>query len=230
MTGIILKLIAAVSMAIDHAGLMLFPQASWMRAVGRLAFPIFAYFIAEGFYYTRSRLRYFLRIFLLGTACEAVYLLAGYPLELGILFTFSFSIILMSLLDRAKRALAKPDGRAESAAWFAAFLLCAAAIWFLSTRVFLDYGFFGVMLPVFTSLFTEKQHRYAAFAAGLTLLCAVDSAPSFSDIQSLSLAALGLLALYNGKEGRSRMKHFFYIFYPAHLAALWAIRQLTMLF
>lgn len=55
MSGFVLKLIAAVSMLIDHAGLLLFPEQDWMRLVGRLAMPIFAYCIAEGFLYTRSR-------------------------------------------------------------------------------------------------------------------------------------------------------------------------------
>ena len=49
MSSFLLKIIAAVTMLIDHAGLMLFPQATWMRAVGRLAFPLFAFCIAEGF-------------------------------------------------------------------------------------------------------------------------------------------------------------------------------------
>lgn len=67
MPGNILKLIAALSMLIDHVGLMFFPNQLWMRAVGRLAFPIFAFFIAEGFRYTRSKLRYLLTVFALAS-------------------------------------------------------------------------------------------------------------------------------------------------------------------
>ena len=73
MSAFVLKLLAAACMLIDHAGLLLFPSQTWMRAVGRLAFPLFAYFIGEGFYYTKNRLRYFLRIFLLGVACQIPY-------------------------------------------------------------------------------------------------------------------------------------------------------------
>ena len=54
MSGFLLKLIAAATMLIDHAGLLLFPGEHWMRIVGRIAYPLFAWCIAEGFRYTRS--------------------------------------------------------------------------------------------------------------------------------------------------------------------------------
>ena len=60
-----LKLIALVSMTVDHIGLILFPQYRVLRIIGRIAFPIFAYMIAEGCRYTSNRIRYFLTIFLL---------------------------------------------------------------------------------------------------------------------------------------------------------------------
>ena len=49
-----LKLIALVTMTLDHIGVVLFPQAQWLRIVGRLAFPIFAYMIAEGCRHTAN--------------------------------------------------------------------------------------------------------------------------------------------------------------------------------
>ena len=63
LSSTVLKLIAAVTMFIDHAGLILFPQYRIFRIIGRLAFPIYAYCIAEGFRYTRNRKKYFLRVF-----------------------------------------------------------------------------------------------------------------------------------------------------------------------
>ena len=95
MSGFILKLIAAATMLIDHAGLLLFPGHRWMRIVVRIAYPLFAYSIAEGFRYTRNRVRYFLQIFILGVLCQIVYTIAEGELYFGILLTFSFSIVLM---------------------------------------------------------------------------------------------------------------------------------------
>lgn len=213
MTAFWLKIIAAVTMLIDHAGLLLFPRAAWMRCVGRIAFPIFAYCIAEGFRYTHSRRRYFLRIFLLGAACQAVYYIVDGDTLQGILLTFSVSILLMALTDRAKRAVRA--GEPRRFVWVAAAVLAAAGVWILTRYVEFDYGFFGILLPVLISLFEGKWQRLAAAAAGLICLAAVSSA-----VQWYSLAALIPLSLYNGARGKYRMKYFFYVFYPAHLALL----------
>ena len=61
-----LKLVAALTMLIDHVGMLLFPQVLLLRIIGRLAFPIYAFMIAEGCRYTKNKLRYFLMVFLLG--------------------------------------------------------------------------------------------------------------------------------------------------------------------
>ena len=58
-----LKIIACISMLFDHLGFMVFPKLIIFRILGRLAFPIFAFMIAEGCYYTRNKLKHFLTIF-----------------------------------------------------------------------------------------------------------------------------------------------------------------------
>lgn len=221
MTGFILKLIAAVTMCIDHAGLLLFPDALWMRAVGRLAFPLYAWCIAEGFRYTHSRKRYFFQIFLLGAACQLVAFFADGTKTLGILLTFSLSILLMWIADRARHAEADDS----PAAWRIAFVCAVVAALLLCQLVSFDYGFFGVMLPVFPSLFESRRNRFSAFALGLAALC-VHYAVAGVVLQCLSLCALIPLFFYNGKPGRYRMKYFFYIFYPLHLAVLQGIAWL----
>jgi hypothetical protein len=62
LTGNQLKLLALLTMTCDHIGVSLFPQALWLRVIGRLALPIFAYMIAEGCRHTRNRKRYLLSI------------------------------------------------------------------------------------------------------------------------------------------------------------------------
>jgi len=68
-----LKLIACMSMLIDHIGYVLFPEAELLRIIGRIAMPIFAFFIGEGCLHTRDRKKYFLRLFVLALICQAVY-------------------------------------------------------------------------------------------------------------------------------------------------------------
>ena len=62
-SGNALKFLAAAAMLVDHIGLILFPKIFVLRAIGRLAFPLFAYMIAEGCRYTRHKARYLLLIF-----------------------------------------------------------------------------------------------------------------------------------------------------------------------
>ena len=85
----------------------------------------------------------------------------------------------------------------------------------------IDYGFFGVMLPVLIYLGRNKWESLLLCALGLTAL-----ALAYGGIQWYGLAALPLLALYSGKRGKYKMKYLFYIYYPAHLAAIYAISLL----
>ena len=62
LSGNSLKLIAALTMLIDHMGIMLFPNVAVLRCIGRISFPIFAFMISEGARYTKDKTRYFLFI------------------------------------------------------------------------------------------------------------------------------------------------------------------------
>ena len=241
MSSFILKLIAAVSMLCDHAGIILFPGVPVLRVIGRLAFPLYAFCIAEGFRYTRNRRRYFLRVFVLGILCQIVYTVAERDLYLGILLTFSFSIVLMALADCVKKAFAGEKSalselffrisgrewtnRTDRAVSLGLTVTAVLALMLLTSRITVDYGFFGILLPVSANLFEDRRMRIVSFACCL-LAVAVSFGASFR-IQYWSLLALPLLLLYNGKPGRVRMKYFFYIFYPAHMAILYGISMLT---
>ncbi len=240
MTSFLLKLIAAASMLLDHMGLILFPKQEIFRILGRLACPLYAFCVAEGFRHTRSRLKYFLRIFVLGVLCQIVYTIVEKEIYLGILLTFSLSIILMAALECVKTALreeesalAKGLGRllgcrigpaADRAISTAVFCAGILGVFLLTGFVEVDYGFFGVMLPVCASLFEEREQRLVMFSACLLAL-AITMTGEFS-VQYWSLLAVPLLALYNGKPGKLRMKYFFYVFYPLHFVILYGISML----
>lgn len=237
MSALVLKLIAAASMLVDHTGLMLFPKTEMMRIIGRLAFPLFAFFIAEGFRYTHSRHKYFLRIFLLGLACQIVYTVAENSFYIGTLLTFSLSIIVIAFVDKLKKAIKGEenffgkfiDGLSDKNPPKALEITLASVatagvivlMYFICKVVEVDYGFFGIMLPVLVSVFDEKYPKLAMFSLGVILLCAA-SGKGFTN-QYYSLITIPLICAYNGKPGEKRMKYFFYIFYPAHLALLYVI-------
>ena len=76
LNGTALKSIAALIMVIDHIGYMFFPKVIWIRKVGRLSFPIFAFFVAEGFFYTKDKRRYLFRMLLFAAFSELPFDLA----------------------------------------------------------------------------------------------------------------------------------------------------------
>ena len=223
MPGNILKLIAALSMLIDHVGLMFFPNQLWMRAVGRLAFPIFAFFIAEGFRYTRSKLRYLLTVFALGVACHTVYYIVTRSASFNVLITFSLSLCLLILLDKALSDVRQ--NAAEKFLYIAAFAAALLAVTVICHYAEVDYGLLGVMLPLWPSFAQSKRGRLCAFAGGLLPLC-ISAAIEGMPVQFFAYLALIPLFFYNEKPGKPRLKYFFYAFYPAHLALLWSLQAI----
>lgn len=227
LSGNSLKIIAAVSMLADHVGLMFFPGISLFRIIGRLAFPIFAYMIAEGCRYTRSRLRYFLQIFSLAAACQIVYFLVDGSLYMSILVTFSCSILMIFALQNMKEAFLAGSG--DKYLSLLVFAMSVAGVYILNRIVLIDYGFWGCMVPLFVSLFQNRrdtEHNWlpkldrntvhiAMLSVGLLLLWL-----DLGGNQIWSLMAVPVLLLYSGKRGTLPMKYFFYIFYPLHLVLL----------
>lgn len=221
--GNLLKLIAAVAMVTDHAGLMFFPQYPIFRIIGRLAFPIFAFMIAEGCHYTKSRPHYFLSVFLLGATCQTVYYIFCGDTYLNILLTFSCSILLIYLLQLWKSR--------QKLLFMLPFAAAVALAYVLNGYIHMDYGFWGVMTPVFAALphpargekITGRRNacNVTLLCIGLWLLAMVSGG-----VQYYSLLALPLLYLYSGKRGKGNFKYAFYLFYPLHLAALQAIAWL----
>lgn len=217
-----LKLIAAFTMLLDHAGILLFPRVQILRVLGRLAYPIYAYMIAEGCRYTRNKLRYFLMVFGLGAACQLVYYFFSGDTYLNILLTFSFSILLIYALQASQRAKTWQKQALWSILFCAGFLL----VYGLNEILTIDYGFWGIMTPVLASLFLEKAKTGSKLpvlmlAVGLLFLTA-----DIGGIQHYALLAIPLLLLYSGKRGKANLKYFFYIFYPVHLAVLQGIAML----
>lgn len=218
-TGNTLKIIALIVMTIDHIGVQLYPNVIFLRIIGRLAFPIFGYMIAEGCAHTRKRSRYLLCLALTAVLCQTVYWFAMESLYQCIFVTFSLSVILIYLLDNAVK-----KGGLTSRITAVSFLALVAVMTFVLPglevmRGFdIDYGFFGILYPVLVYFAQGRTYKLTAAFAGLLLVAAY-----YSSIQWFSLLALPLIALYNGKRGNFRMKWFFYIYYPVHLAIIYGI-------
>ena len=122
LSGNMLKIIAALAMLADHIGALIFPQYDFLRVIGRLAFPIFAFMIAEGCKYTRNITRYFFMIFSLAFICQMVYFFFAGSLFMCVLVTFSLSVLTIFALNNFKTMVFEKD--------------CASVYKFLSGALF----------------------------------------------------------------------------------------------
>lgn len=226
-----LKIIAAISMVIDHVGYLFFPRLTFLRILGRISFPIFAFFIAEGWHYTRSRGKYLFSVSLLGLICQVPYSLATGDDLLCVPVGFACSLLLLYALCAQKKLLGS-----QKPLWFRLFgvflLLLPYGFFFLLTELLnFDCGFIGMLLPVLAALPLREEERRMPISAktrGLqlilftlgVLLLAFWPGGFSADIQLFGLFSLPLLLLYSGKRGKHPMKAFFYLFYPAHFLIL----------
>ena len=107
MSSFCLKLIAILTMSIDHLGLVLFNNNLIMRIIGRIAMPIFAFQIAVGFKKTHSKPKYMFRMLLLAIISEIPFNLMLYfsnysTSNLNICFTFTLALLALYLIDLGK--------------------------------------------------------------------------------------------------------------------------------
>lgn len=202
----ILKWIAIISMLIDHMGAVLFPQSIWMRYVGRLAFPIFAYLLVEGFMYTKDVKKYMLRLGIFAIVSEIPFDLAffGTVLEIShqnVFFTLFMGILMLYLM------LQTPSKVKQVIVMLAAFLVADG----LNT----DYGSWGLLMILAFYEFRDKK---------IWKLVAVAVINIFFMGYSQVYAAFAMLPIaFHNRELGPKMKLFFYAFYPAHLLVLYAI-------
>lgn len=223
LTGNQLKILALISMTIDHIGVQLLPQLQILRIIGRLAFPIFAFMIAEGCRYTKNRRKYLLLMAGMALILQIVYFIAMKSLYQCVFVTFSLGICLIYTFDYMCN---KRDFFSS-----ALFAVCFAAVYFIcsclpdifnNTDFEIDYGFFGVLLPLYVYAAKTNTQELIFMAVGLVLL-AINNGGN----QWFSLITLIPLALYNGKRGKMNMKYLFYIYYPVHLVIIYIISFLV---
>ncbi len=222
LSGNQLKILALIAMTCDHVGVELLPQIGFLRIIGRIAFPIFAYMISEGCRYTKNRQQYLLSVAAAALICQTVFFFVMGSLRQSVLVTFVLSIGLIYLVDR---------GRSQRT--ISAWILAGgglAVVWGIAVLLpdlppfadfSIEYGVWGVLLPVMIYFGGTKQEKLVMTAWGLMLL-----GFTYGGVQWFALLALPLLGQYSGKRGSWRLKYFFYIYYPLHLVVIYRISML----
>lgn len=209
MSVLILKIIGLTSMIIDHYGAIFHDGVDIYRIIGRLAFPIYAFLLVEGYRHTRDVKKYAIRLFVFALVSELPFDLAFYG-KLGfvhqnIFFTLFIGLILMHLLDNKISNYKINDSLLIIGAFFIAML----------TSV--DYNFIGIIY-ILTFYYTKDfSNPKKILTQALILFLTNLSLVGFG--QQYSLIALPFIYFYNGKLGKSNkfLQLFFYVAYPLHL-------------
>ncbi len=254
LTGAVLKNIAYVTMFIDHFFAVVFlnymrlhpvdgrwdPQLEPVyragRAVGRISFVLFTFLIVEGFFYTRSRVWFLMRLFLFALLSEIPFDLAlsGTVWDWSgqnVYWTLFLGVLVLTLWDYLSHygSVWATAGRylVLSAGCLAAFL-CST-----------DYRFMGILLIFAMYQTREKDGGVQFMAVGLVMLfgtwgsnliryggrITADVLFWSSMREMYGLLAFLFIFLYNGEKGRQFPKAFYYGFYPVHLLLLFGIAK-----
>lgn len=223
----ILKYIAALTMFLDHFAMICMEQDSFwafvFENIGYFTAVTMCYFLVEGFYRTRSRKRYAVRLFVFGIFSQFPYYLAVIKSEpegagkLNMMFTLLLCFLLLFVMEKIT------DG--------ALLVLAAAAIFAASLAC--DWA---LLAPGFTLLFwwgygLERETKIA-FAVSSGLLGIFHLAGGIlyaaASMTGGALSGLAIVYFYNGKKSETSpkiSKWFFYLFYPLHLLLLGILRM-----
>ena len=229
-----LKFIAMAAMTIDHFTSIIFPgytksiEILLLHTIGRLAAPIFWFFIAEGYFYTRSFKNYLGRIAIFTVISHFAYNFAfGIPFipfqtsvfnQTSIFWGFLCALLALKVLDLEKPSL-KPWMKAVLSNFF--YILAFPA----------DWSSPGALVVSSNSRYRGnfvKQMIYMLFYIGIYAVVYfffIDKV--YGPLQMTVAFSIPLLKLYNGERGKMKgMKWFFYLFYPLHLILCGILRIL----
>ena len=199
-----LKMMAIIAMAIDHIGAVLFPQYDVFRIIGRIAFPIFAFTLVEGFLHTRDVKKYMKRLGLLALCSEIPFDLAffGTPLEFShqnVFFTMFLGIAMLYLLLKNISKVRQ--------------IIIVIVMLLISEFLCTDYSSAGLFMILWYYQFRGSRMLQLVGMAIVNIL-------HLGGMQVYACLSAIPIAMYSGERGPS-CKWFFYWFYPIHLLILY---------
>lgn len=230
-----LKVIAMITMVIDHVGYIFFPYDLVFRYIGRIAFPIYCFLLVEGFFHTGNIWKYMLRLTVFAVISEVPFNLAFhraliYRNSTNVFFTLLIGLIVLVVVQKIYE---KTQDHSYGA------LICLAGM-LLARALHTDYSYVGVlMIYVFyfgwegSNYGTEQNRRNTKLL--MLLIEAVILILYPSTIQDYAIIALLLIFCYSGKKSgilweklhlqrvNKLLQYFFYAFYPLHLLILYLI-------
>ena len=226
----ILKIVACISMMLDHIGLIFFPRYTIFRILGRIAFPIFTFMIAEGCYYTKNKLK---RLLVMSSSALimqiGLYIFTGMT-YFNIFVHFTLSIIVIYLIDFIEEKIKTKQIIFSIVAIICTILLLTYLYWFSETFNYLygNYGIFAIIMPV-TFYLIKKYLPKINHIVCVPVICIFMYIMLLKikfPYQLYGMMSCIFIILYNGKKGKLNLKYLFYIFYPLHFIILYGIKML----
>lgn len=229
-----LHILAMTFMLSDHIWATLLTQDMWLTYIGRIAFPIFAFMIAEGLRQTKNAKKYLLRLLILAVISEIPFdiMYSGtlfYPYEQNVIWTFLIATILILSIERVKT---KGNKYLTGLAYIGAFLL-GGILGLLGMTLFNAAGVYTVFV-----FYIFGKRRWWCFIGQLVCLYylnveLISGRTVFIGnieivMQGFALLALIPIWLYNGKKGYDKkwFRLFCYAFYPVHQLILGILQLL----
>ncbi|MEW8956907.1 TraX family protein [Clostridium sp.] len=233
MNAFILKIIAMVFMVFDHLASYIGGMPVWFPWVGRVVAPIFMFFLVEGFYHTRNRNKYMIRLFkwaaimALGSFILRITIPSSQPVNNNIFLSFTLGIAMLMSIDYIKKTKNYIIG-------IPIFILTVALSFFTEASIFgvmsilIFYFFRGNKIKLSLVYIITSLLVTSFFNTILTFDTQIIYESLFLfDPQWMQIFSLVFILSYNGERGPNSKssKYLFYIFYPTHL---WIISLLAM--
>lgn len=227
MTGFVLKIIAVITMILDHIKYAIPATDCFITKYGgRLSFPIFAFLITEGLIHTKSRKKYFIRMLVFACISQIPFMLFRTLILdkfiLNIMFTFLFAIVGIAILEFFQ-------DREELSSFYKFFIVVAAlfTILLVGYKIPVDYGWFGILTVwLFYFLRDKKFLRTFSYIILVIIYYISRYIPNIELINIWSVVFTSLsgiiILFYNGREGK-KLKYFFYLFYPIHMLIIYGL-------
>ena len=226
MNSFVLKIIACFSMLMDHLGYVVIGSTSFFNCIGRLAFPIFAFQLTEGYSHTKNLKKYFFRLLIFACLSQIPFMLFSSifteEITINIIFVLVLGLLFMTIYDKFNKILGITFG---------------IVLAILAQLLHFDYGWYGLAIIMIFHIF--KKHKilmstcfiiatFTKYIVSIVDLGVLTILNVFTTINLYSLLCLStclaliFISLYNNKKGPDS-KYFLYVFYPVHLLILYLL-------
>ncbi len=201
-----LKIIAILTMLIDHIGRVFFPDNLILMIIGRVSFPLFCWFITTGISYTKNIYNYATRVFVLAVISQIPYHLLFTNHNFNVCFTLFFGIIIIIICNSKLSIYVKS--------------ILVSIIFFIPDFLHFDYGSYGIATIILMYFLKNKFELLLLSYTAISILAI--QIYHYETLQLYAIVSISLIIFI--RNDKLRIKRIFnYSFYPIHLFILFLI-------